>query len=401
MTTPGRQSRDFPFAPPGELDMEPDFARLRQEEPISRVRLPYGGEAWLVTRYQDVKTVLGDPRFSRAATQHAGAPRIQPDPAGEGVLMSLDPPDHTRLRKTVAGVFTKRRVEELRPAVQRTAEELLEAMQASGAPADLVASYALPLPVTVICDLLGVPGDDRDRLRSWSDALLSTTACAPAESAAAAQDMADYFAALVSRRRRRPTDDLLGALVRTWDRAQGRLRDEELVLLTRDLLIAGHETTASQIANCTWLLLRHPRLMHRLRTDPSVTAPAVEELLRFVPLGSGGFRARVATEPVELCGVRIRAGETVFAPTVAANRDPDVFADPGRLDVDRSPNPHLAFGHGVHHCLGAQLARLELQVALGVLLRRLPRLRPAVDEKEIAWKTGMQIRGPKALPVTW
>lgn len=401
MTTHTQQLRDFPFAPPAELHMEPAFAQLRKEEPISRVRLPYGGEAWLVTRYQDIKTVLGDPRFSRAATQHAQAPRIQPDPAGEGVLMSLDPPDHTRLRKTVAGVFTKRRVEELRPATQMIAEELLEAMEASGAPADLVASYALPLPVTVICDLLGVPGDDRDQLRGWSDALLSTTACTPAESAAAAQAMADYFAALVSQRRRQPTDDLLGALVQTWDREEGLLRDEELVLLTRDLLIAGHETTASQIANCTYLLLQRPHDRDRLRTDPSAMASAVEELLRFIPLGSGSFRARVATEPVELCGVRIQPGETVFAPTVAANWDPDVFADPGRLDIDRSPNPHVAFGHGVHHCLGAQLARLELQVALGVLLRRLPRLRLAVDEAEIVWKTGMQVRGPKTLPVKW
>ncbi|RWZ77047.1 cytochrome P450 [Streptomyces albidoflavus] len=381
--------------------MEPAFAQLREEEPISRVRLPYGGEAWLVTRYPDIKTVLGDPRFSRAATQHAQAPRIQPDPAGEGVLMSLDPPDHTRLRKTVAGVFTKRRVEQLRPATQMIAEELLEAMEASGVPADLVASYALPLPVTVICDLLGVPRGDRDQLRGWSDALLSTTACTPAESAAAAQAMADYFAALVSQRRRQPADDLLGALVQTWDREEGLLRDEELVLLTRDLLIAGHETTASQIANCTYLLLQRPHDMDRLRTDPSAMASAVEELLRFIPLGSGSFRARVATEPVELCGVRIQPGETVFAPTVAANWDPDVFTDPGRLDIDRSLNSHVAFGHGVHHCLGAQLARLELQVALGVLLRRLPRLRLAVDEAEIAWKTGMQVRGPKTLSVKW
>ena len=401
MTTHSQQFRDFPFAPPVELRMEPLFAQLREEEPLSRVRLPYGGDAWLITRYEDIKTVLGDPRFSRAATQHAAAPRIQPDPAGEGVLMSLDPPDHTRLRKTVAGVFTKRRVGELRPATQRIAEKLLEAMEASGVPADLVASYALPLPVTVICDLLGVPRDDRDQLRSWSDALLSTSACTPAESAAAAQAMADYFGALVSQRRHQSTDDLLGALVQTWDRQEGRLQDEELVLLTRDLLIAGHETTASQIANCTYLLLQRPHDMDRLRADPSVMEPAVEELLRFIPLGSGSFRARVATEAVELCGVRIRPGETVFAPTVAANWDPDVFTDPGRIDFDRNPNPHVAFGHGVHHCLGAQLARMELQVALGVLLRRLPNLRLAVDEAEIAWKTGMQVRGPKALPVQW
>lgn len=176
MTSHSQQPRDFPFPPPAKLNVEAAFAELREKEPISRVRLPYGGEAWLVTRYHEIKSVLSDPRFSRAATQHAESPRMQPDPASEGVLMSLDPPAHTRLRKTVAGVFTKRRVEDLRPATRRIAEELIEAMTATGAPADLVASYALPLPVTVICDLLGVPSEDRDQLRVWSDALLSTTA---------------------------------------------------------------------------------------------------------------------------------------------------------------------------------------------------------------------------------
>ncbi|MFE6286284.1 cytochrome P450 [Streptomyces sp. NPDC057877] len=396
MTADARPVRDFPFPAPRQLGLEPLFAELRDREPVSRVRLPHGGEAWLVTRYADIRTVLGDPRFSRAATQHPDAPRIQPDPAGEGLLMSLDPPAHTRLRRTVAGVFTMRRVDELRPAAGRVAGELLAAMADAGPPADLVASFALPLPVTVICDLLGVPTEDRDRLRGWSDTLLSTTACTPAETASAARAMADYFTALAALRRREPTDDLLGTLVR-----ESPLTVAEVVLLARDLLIAGHETTASQIADCAWLLLQRPDDMARLRARPELVPAAVEELLRFVPLGSGGFRARVATEEVELGGVRIRPGETVFAPTAAANRDPAVFSAPDRLDVARHPNPHLAFGHGVHHCLGAQLARMEVGVALGALLDRFPRLRLAVGESDVEWRTGMQVRGPRTLPVRW
>lgn len=401
MTERSAPLRNFPFTTPAELEMEPLFARLREEEPISQVRLPHGGNAWLVTRYADVKAVLGDPRFGRAATVNDAAPRIQPDPAGEGVLMSLDPPDHTRLRRTLAGAFTRRRVEELRPATRALAEGLVDAMEAAGAPADLVTAYALPLPVAVVCDLLGVPEDARDRLRTWSDALLSTTACTPDESAAAARSMSDYFTDLIGRRRERPTDDLLSALIRIRDQENTSPRDEELALLTRDLLVAGHETTASQIANCAYLLMRWPEAADRLRAAPELTAQAVEELLRYVPLGSGSFRARVATEAVTVCGVRIEAGETVFAPTVSANRDPEVFADPDDLVLDRSPNPHLAFGHGVHHCLGAQLARLELQVALEVLLRRAPGLRLAVCPEDLNWRTGMQIRGPQKLPVQW
>lgn len=401
MTANAQQLRNFPFGAPPQLQLEPLFMVLREEEPISRVRLPYGGEAWLVTRYEDIKAVLSGPCFSRAATQHAETPRMQPNPAGEGVLMSLDPPDHTRMRKTVARVFTKRRVEDLRPSAERIAQELLDAMEASDPPADLVASYALPLPVTVICDLLGVPEDGRDQLRGWSDALLSTTACTPAETVAAAQAMADYFAALVAQRRHKPTDDLLGALVKICDRKEGRLSEEELVCLTRDLLIAGHETTASQIANAVYVLLHHPQATARLSADPQMMASAVEELLRLIPLGSGGFRSRVATAEVELRGVRIQPGETVFAPTVAANRDPEIFDEPDRLDLGRSSNPHVAFGHGVHHCLGAQLARMELQVALAVLLRRFPRLQLAVADAEVVWKAGMQVRGPQVLPVRW
>ncbi|CAM5606501.1 Cytochrome P450 OS=Streptomyces alboniger OX=132473 GN=CP975_32605 PE=3 SV=1 [Streptomyces alboniger] len=398
MSTHPRQLRDFPFDPPDGLQMEPLFAQLRRSEPVSRIRLPHGGTAWLVTRYQDIKTVLGDPRFGRAATQHAQAPRIQADPAGEGLLMGLDPPDHTRLRKAVAGAFTKRRVKDLQPTTELIAEGLLTEMEANGPPADLVASYALPLPVTVISDLLGVPAQDRGQLRSWSDALLSTTDNPAAD---AAEAMVDYFTHLVRYRRRKPADDLLSSLVCRQHQGQERLDEQELALLTRDLLVAGHETTASQIANSTYVLLGHPAQMKCLRRDPSRWPTALEELLRFVPLGSGGYRARVAAESVELGGVHIEAGDTVFAPTAAANRDPDMFTAPDCLDIIRTPNPHLAFGYGVHHCLGAQLARLELQVALAALVRRWPHLRPACGEREIEWKSGMQVRGPKSLMVRW
>ncbi|BCK72912.1 cytochrome P450 [Streptomyces libani subsp. rufus] len=395
------QPRSFPFVPAPRLEEEPLFAELREHEPISRVRLPYGGDAWLVTRYADVKAVLGDPRFGRTATTLPEVPRLQPAPASEGVLMSMDPPDHSRLRRAVAGVFTVRRVNDLRPGAEAIAEQLLDDMASVGAPTDLVTDYALPLPVRVICDLLGVPFADHPKFLEWSDALLSTTARTDQEITAAGEELAHYIAELAAQRRRKPTGDLLSELARIQDTEIGRLSGAEMVALARDLLIAGHETTASQIANFTYALLSHPRELAELRRRPELLPTAVEELLRYVPLGSGAFRCRVATEEVEIGGVLIRPGEAVVAPTVSANRDAEVFVAPTHLDLERCPNPHVAFGFGVHHCLGAQLARMELQVALGALLRRFPDLRLAGAEPDIQWKAGLHIRGPIRLPVQW
>ncbi|WP_378731359.1 cytochrome P450 [Nocardia brasiliensis] len=393
--------RHYPFGEPVRLDMDPLYAKLRREEPISRVRLPYGGEGWLVTRYADAKLVLADPRFSRAATvEREDIPRTTPQPAARNSLLSMDPPEHSRLRKLVAKAFTARRVEQLRPRAQQIVDQRLAEIEASGPVADLVQSLALPLPVTVICEMLGIPTEDQHRFREFSDTVLSTTAHTSEQITDARTALEMYLAELVAQRRRQPTDDLLGALVAARDN-DDRLSEDELVNLGIGLLIAGHETTANQIANFTYLLLTEPAHWELLRGKPELVPGAVEELLRYVQLGSGGAFARVATEDVRIGDVTVRAGEAVIVNTQAANRDEGVFDHPDELDLTRTSNPHMAFGHGVHHCLGAQLARLELQVALSSLLRRFPTLRLAVPVEEVPWKTGLLVRGPKALPVTW
>ncbi|MQY17174.1 cytochrome P450 [Nocardia macrotermitis] len=395
--------RDYPFGDPVRLEIHPLFERLRHEEPISRVHLPYGGDGWLVTRYDDVKFVLADPRFSRAVTvDREDVPRAVPQPTRGNSLLSMDPPEHSRLRKLVAKAFTSRRVDLLRPRAQQIVDERLDEIERLGAPADLVANLALPLPVTVICEMLGVPPEDQHRFRDFSDAILSTTAYTAEEITAARTGLETYLAEVVAERRSNPDsgDDLLGALVTARDN-DDRLTEAELVQLGITLLIAGHETTANQIANFTYLLLSTPGHWDALRADPELVPDAVEELLRYVQLGSGGAFARVATEDVEVGGTTVRAGDAVFVNTQSANRDEAVFHDPAELDLTRQHNPHIAFGHGVHHCLGAQLARIELQVALSSLLRRFPGLRLAVPAEEVPWKTGLLVRGPVALPVTW
>lgn len=399
--TVNTEVRQYPFGEPVRLDMHPLYTKLRREEPIVRVRLPYGGEGWLVTRYDDVKLVLADPRFSRAAAvDREDIPRVTPEPARRNSLLSMDPPEHSRLRKLVAKAFTSRRVEQLRPRAQQIVDGLLDAIERDGPTADLVQRFALPLPVTVICEMLGVAPQDQYRFRDFSDTVLSTTAHSREQIAAAREALEAYLAELVDQRRRQPTDDLLGALVLARDN-EDRLSEEELVNLGIGLLIAGHETTANQIANFTYVLLTQPEYWAMLHARPELIPGAVEELLRYVQLGSGGSFARIATEDVELRGVTVRAGEAVFVNTQSANRDEAVFDAAGELDLARKHNPHIAFGHGVHHCLGAQLARLELQVALGSLIRRFPALRLAVQSEDVPWKTGLLVRGPQALPVSW
>jgi cytochrome P450 len=393
--------RRYPFGEPVRLDMDPLYATLRREEPISRVQLPYGGAGWLATRYDDVKLVLADPRFSRAAAvDREDVPRSTPEPSQRNSLLSMDAPEHSRLRKLVAKAFTSRRVEQLRPRAQQIVDERLTDIERSGPPADLVSGLALPLPVTVICEMLGVPTQDQHRFRDFSDIVLSTTAHTREQINVARAELEAYLAELIAERRRRPAEDLLTALVAARDN-EDRLSEEELVSLGIGLLIAGHETTANQIANFTYVLLTEPENWQLLCADPTLVPGAVEELLRFVQLGSGGSFARIATEDVELGGVTIQAGEAVFVNTQSANRDEAVFDTPEHMDLLRTHNPHMAFGHGVHHCLGAQLARLELQVALGSLLRRFPTLHLAVPVADVPWKTGLLVRGPKALPVSW
>ena len=391
----------YPFGPATGLDPHPDYRALRGSGPV-RVALPYGGQAWLVTRYNDVKTVLGDPRFSRAAAAGRDTPRPRPPIDSPDQILSMDPPDHTRLRRLVAQAFTARRVEQMRDRVQDTVDGLLDTMIATGPRADLAEALAWPLPVTVICDLLGVPDRDHDQFRSWTETTLALgEGSSLQEINAARKHLNDYLAELVADRRHNPTGDLLSDLVSARDH-QDRLTEEELIRLGVTLLISGHETTANQIGNFIFVLLSQPHRWDRVvMTCPDGIDNVVEELLRYVPMAASADFARIALVDVELGGQRIAAGDAVLAQLHTANRDPQVFSNPDILDLDRAPNPHLAFGHGVHHCLGAPLARLELRIALRSLVARFPRLRLSVAPEAIAWRTDRLVRGVRSLPVVW
>ncbi|GAB2535051.1 cytochrome P450 [Nocardia heshunensis] len=393
--------RQYPFGEPVRLDPHPMAAKLLREEPISRILLPFGGEAWLVTRYADVRSVLSDARFSRAATVgREDVPRVRETPALPNIPTSMDPPELTRLRKLTMTAFTARRVQELRPRAEQIVDDMLTAMTAAGSPANLVNALALPMPVTIICEMLGVPAEHQHRFRDFADAIMSTTAFTDEERGAAYLAVAGYLTEQIAERRAHPSDDLLGALVAARDN-EDRLSEDELITLGITLLVAGHETTANQIANFVYVLLTTDGEWTRLHRDPSLIPTAIEELLRRTQLSNGGAFPRIATEDVELSGTLIRAGEAVFVDLQTANRDETVFPDPETLDLTRHHNSHLTFGHGFHHCVGAQLARLELQVALTALLQRFPDLRLAVPAEDVEWKTGMLLRGPKALPVAW
>ncbi|MEV8156271.1 cytochrome P450 [Streptomyces fradiae] len=352
--------------------------------------------AWLATRYADARLVLGDRRFSRAEGAHHDEPR-QSEARQDSGILSMDPPEHTRLRTLVAKAFTMHQVEKLRPQVRELTHGFLDAMEAAGPPVDLVEHYALPIPVAVICRMLGVPEEDRPRFRVWSDAVLSTSSLTAEEFHRNREELRAYMADLVRDHRESPRPDLMTALIDARDTGD-RLSELELVDLCVGLLVAGHETTASQIPNFVYALLDHPDQLALLRERPELIGGAVEELLRFVPLGSGAAFPRYATEDIEVGGTLVRAGEPVLVAVGAANRDALKFTEPGRLDITRTQVQHLGFGHGVHHCLGAPLARLELQEALLALLTRFPALRLAGD---VVWKNQMLVRGPREMPVGW
>jgi cytochrome P450 len=385
----------YPFNETDTLALHEKYDEALRAPGMLRVQLPYGEPAWLAARYDDVRFVLGDRRFSRAMALERDEPRPQ---TGQIVgILAMDPPDHTRLRTLVAKAFTVRRVEELRPRAREIANGLVKDMIAEGPPVDLVDRFALPLPVAVICELLGVPVEDRPRFRVWSDNILSTNQLTAEQFMANQEEIHEYLLGLIAEHRAAPQDDLMTALIEARD-AHDRLSELELVKLCRAVLVAGHETTASQIPNFILTLLDHPETMARLRADLSLLPGAVDELMRFIPLTIGGLFARYATEDVRVGDVLVRAGEPVVVTANAANRDALRFDDPGTLRIDRPSVPHLAFGHGIHHCLGAALARMELQEALRVLLTELPGLHLT---SEVVWKTGMLLRSPASMPVGW
>ncbi|MFC4564150.1 cytochrome P450 [Nocardiopsis mangrovi] len=389
----------YPFRDHVRLEMDPLYAELREHRPVLRVRVPFGDDAWLVTRYDDVKTVIGDPRFSRALAAENDESRLTPLPVHTSIL-GTDPPGHTRLRKPLARAFTTRRVEEMRPRIRRMSEDLLADMESRGAPGDLVEDFALPLTALVVCELLGVPAGDRPRFRLWLDAFSSTTALSVEEIEIRTAALYDYISGLVGRRRETPADDFISAMIRVRDDT-GAFSEQELVELVSVLLIAGYETTSAQLMNSVHVLFTHPDAYRGLRGDPGMMSRAVEELLRFVPLDAHVAFARYAREDVELSGTLIRAGEAVLPVLTSANRDAAAFENPDVPDFRRERNPHIAFGHGVHRCVGAALAKAELEEGLHTLFTRFPGLRPAVPPEEMAFREGIQVRILRHLPVAW
>jgi cytochrome P450 len=386
--------------PPWPDHTVPEFRELLRNRPVVRAELADGSMAWLVGGYEEARQMVVDQRFSRALAVAPGRPLQGTEVFAAGSINGIDPPEHTRLRKLVASAFTARRVETLRPRVAGIVAELIGALLDGPRPADLVAGFSLPLPVQVICEMLGVPTEDMEQFHVWSDTIMGDWQRESDLVMTALVDMYGYFARLIEIKRAEPADDLMTALIAARDEAD-RLSEEELTILGCTLLIGGHETTASQINLSLLVLLDHPAELAKLRADPAMIPGAVEEFMRYVRLGGGLPPARVTTEDVELGGVTIPAGEVVLPMFATANRDPSVFSDPDRLDVSRAPAHHLAFGAGVHHCLGAQLARLELQEAFRGLLGRLPGLRLAVPASELRFQPGMAIHTLSELPVSW
>ncbi|HKB37605.1 MAG TPA: cytochrome P450 [Gemmataceae bacterium] len=392
-------------SPAFKANPHPFYARLRAESPVYRMTLPE--TAWLVTRYDDVVTVLKDERFvkdtANALTpqQAANQPWFrQVFKSLKRTLLNVDPPDHTRLRGLVSQAFTPRLIELWRDRVRRLTDELLDGVQERGE-MDLIRDYALPLPTTIIAEMLGVPVADRGRFHRWSSAIVSASSSTWMLLSAVlnARALIGYIRQIIKRRRADPQDDLVSALARAREAGEA-LSEEELLAMIFLLLVAGHETTVNLIGNGTLALLEHPDQMEILRSDPGLIKPAVEEFLRY---GSPVELAteRYAREDVTMAGVTIPRGGMVFAVIGSANRDERQFPHPDALDIRREPNRHLSFGLGTHFCLGAPLARLEGQIAVGTLLRRFPQLRLAVAPGALRWRGGLLLRGLQSLPVAF
>lgn len=404
MTCPvtGGPVRDYPFVDRVDLDVDPThtYAALRAREPVARVRMPHGGQAWLLTRYEDIRKALTDPRLSLRAGTDWDVPRVAPRPLDSVGLMGMPPEHHRRLRKLVGRTFTPRRISGMRPEIERVTEDLVEDMLAAGGPVDFVERFALPLPTDVICRMLGVPRTDQGLIHRFSNALMSSTSHTEAEIVEAMEEYTTYLRGLAAQRRAEPEDDLLSALIQVSD-SEGRLTEQELLMLIGGLLIGGHETTAGQLSAHVLVLLREPGLYERLRAEPGLIPTAVEELLRYAPLWNSVSASRVATEDLEISGVRIEKGEAVVYSLNSSSRDGEVFDDPDTFSLERDPNPHLSFGQGPHYCIGAPLARMEIQCVITFLVDRIPNLRLAVPEDHVTWQQGGLVRSPEKLLVTW
>lgn len=376
------------------------YAQLRQSAPVHRIAGTDGRPAWLVTRYDDVRQALGDPRLSldKSNALPGNYRGLALPPALDANLLNMDPPDHTRLRRLVAHAFSPRHIEQLREPIRRTADDLLDAIAPQGR-ADLIASYAAPLPITVICDLLGVPPQNRHDFRAWTDALITPDPARPSGAKEAVGSILVFFTQLIADKRTAPGDDMLSALIAARDGGD-RLSEDELMSLAFLILFAGYENTVHLIGNAVLALLKHADQLAALRADPALMGRAVEEFARYDGPAPLAIR-RFPTEDITISGVVIPAGETVLLSLAAANRDPNRFADPGLLDISRDPSGHLALGHGIHYCLGAPLARMEMEIAITALVCRFPHLALAVPESDLRWRPSIRARGLLTLPVSY
>lgn len=387
----------LPF-PPGDdvLDVAPRYAELQDEQPVVRVRTAVGDTAWLVTRHEDVAALFSDSRLGRSHPAPEKAARISTSvliggPVGDP---ATEQEQHRQMRRLLAPAFSPRRMNALRPRVGGLVDDLLDALPAP--PADWHEVFAVPLPVMVICELLGVPYEDHPRFRHWANELTSFD---PARAGAAREELVKYVRELLPGKRDRPGEDVISDLVAA--QADTGMADDDVAGLAAMLLFAGHETTVTRLDVGLLTLLSHPEEMAALREDPALVPGAVEEILRVSSLSRTGGMPRYAHADIAVGDTVIPAGDAIILSGQAANRDPRVFPEPGVFDITRETNPHLAFGHGTHYCVGASLARVELQEAFSRIPGRLPGLKLAVPRGEIHWRADRLSGGLSALPVTW
>jgi biflaviolin synthase len=391
--------RDWPALELDGTEFDPVLAELMREGPLTRIRLPYGeGWAWLATRYDDVKMITNDPRFSRADVVDRQitrlAPHFKPKP---GSLAFADQPDHNRLRRAVAAAYTVGAMKRLRPRAQELLDVLVDDLLRAGPPADLIERVLEPFPISVVCEVMGVPAEDRERIHAWTRQIISTSG--GAEAAGRAKDgMYGWITQAVRDRSGSDGEDvlsLLGAAV-----GRGDISEAEAIGIAGPLQIGG-EAVTNNCGQMLYLLLTRPELLERLRENPGLRPNAIDELLRYVPHRTTVGLARIALEDIDINGVRVQAGEPLYVSYLAANRDPAVFPDPDRIDLDRDPSGHLSFGNGPHYCTGAVLARMQTELLVSALLDRLPGLRLAVPADQVPWRKRTMIRGPQSLPATW
>jgi nocardicin N-oxygenase len=394
----------YGFGEPYQLEPAALYATLRREAPTARITTPYGMEGWLVTRHHSVQTVFSHPAFSRAAAEAEcdRLPRSGPLPLTANPLSAVDPPEHTHRRHLVAGAFAKREAKRYRPRAQQIAHELIDDIVAAGSPTDISETFAKRLPTLLIGEIFGVPESDRFQFRDWAVPVLSRTGHTEQELVVAERRFSDYLTNLLVQDGEQPAGSLAAAM---WAGArEHQITDQQIIALISSFLL--NDSIANQITSSLCFLLTRPAQLRWLAAHLSRMPQAVEELLRFVPLapdvpGGADGHVRMAVQDVVLDGVTIRAGDFVVPSITSANRDERVFPHAHEADLGRTRNPHLTFGYGTHRCPGAELSRMELQVALSTIITRLPELRLAVPAGEVRWKVGMLSRGPASLPVQW